>query len=65
MTTVTEEQTVPAPPETVSRETPTEVDLLADWRYQQLLEQLKTMTKALPAAQDAAPRPNRWWWPFR
>ena len=37
----------------------------ADWRYQELLEQLKTMTKALPAAQDAAPRPNRWWWPFR
>ena len=36
----------------------------ADWRYQELLEQLKTMTKALPAAQDAAPRPNRWW-PFR
>ena len=37
----------------------------ADWRYQELLEQLKTMTKALPAAQDAAPRPKRWWWPFR
>ena len=37
----------------------------ADWRYQELLEQLKTMTKALPAAQDAAPRPNRWWWPFQ
>ena len=37
----------------------------ADWRYQELLEQLKTMTKVLPAAQDAAPRPNRWWWPFR
>ena len=37
----------------------------ADWRYQELLEQLKTMTKALPAAQDSAPRPNRWWWPFR
>ena len=37
----------------------------ADWRYQELLEQLKTMTKALPAAQDAAPRPNRRWWPFR
>ena len=27
----------------------------ADWRYQELLEQFKTMTKALPAAQDAAP----------
>ena len=27
----------------------------ADWRYQELLQQLKTMTKALPAAQDAAP----------
>ena len=37
----------------------------ADWRYQELLEQLKTMTKALPAAQDAVPRPNRWWWPFQ
>ena len=37
----------------------------ADWRYQELLEQLKTMTKALPAAQDADPRPKRWWWPFR
>ena len=38
----------------------------ADWRYQELLDQLKTMTKALPAAQDApAPRPKRWWWPFR
>ena len=37
----------------------------ADWRYQELLEQLKTMTKALPATQDAAPPPKRWWWPFR
>ena len=37
----------------------------ADWRYQELLEQLKTMTKALPAAQGTAPRPKRWWWPFR
>ena len=37
----------------------------ADWRYQELLQQLKTMTKALPAAQDVAPRPKRWWWPFR
>ena len=37
----------------------------ADWRYQELMEQFKTMTKALPAAQDAAPRPKRWWWPFR
>ena len=37
----------------------------ADWRYQELLEQLKTMTKALPAAQDVAPRPKRWWRPFR
>ena len=37
----------------------------ADWRYQELLQQLKTMTNALPAAQDAAPRPKRWWWPFR
>ena len=37
----------------------------ADWRYQEVLEQLKTMTKALPATQDAAPPPKRWWWPFR
>ena len=37
----------------------------ADWRYQELLQQLKTMTKALPAAQDAAPLSKRWWWPFR
>ena len=37
----------------------------ADWRYQELLEQVKTMTKALPAAQDTAPRTKRWWWPFR
>ena len=37
----------------------------ADWRYQELMEQFKTMTKALPTAQDAAPRPKRWWWPFR
>ena len=37
----------------------------ADWRYQELLEQIKTMTNALPPAQDVAPRPKRWWWPFR
>ena len=37
----------------------------SDWRYQELLEQLKTMTKALPAAEAAAPQPKRWWWPFR
>ena len=38
----------------------------ADWRYQELMGQLKTMTNALPAPQDApAPRPKRWWWPFR
>ena len=38
----------------------------ADWRYQELMEQLKTMTKALPApAEPAAPRPRRRWWPFR
>ena len=36
----------------------------ADWRYQELMEQFKTMAKALPAAQDAAPRLKRWWWPF-
>ena len=39
----------------------------ADWRYQELMEQFKTMTKALPMAPagPAAPRPKRWWWPFR
>ena len=40
----------------------------ADWRYQELLEQLKTMTNALPAPvgpAPAAPQPKRWWWPFR
>ena len=38
----------------------------ADWRYQELLEQLKTMTNALPApVEPAAPQPKRWWWPFR
>ena len=38
----------------------------ADWRYQELLDQLKTMTNALPApAEPAAPRPKRRWWPFR
>ena len=37
----------------------------ADWRYQELLDQLKTMTKALPAAEAAAPQTKRWWWPFR
>ena len=37
----------------------------ADWRYQELLEQLKTMTKALPMATEESQRPNRWWWPFR
>ena len=37
----------------------------ADWRYQELMEQFKVMTKALPMAQDADPRPKRWWWPFR
>ena len=37
----------------------------ADWRYQELLEQLKTMTKALPAVEAAAPQAKRWWWPFR
>ena len=34
----------------------------SDWRYQELMEQFKTMTKALPAPQDAAPPPKRWWW---
>ena len=37
----------------------------SDWRYQELLEQLKTMTKALPAAEAATPQAKRWWWPFR
>ena len=37
----------------------------ADWRYQELLEQLKTMTKALPMAPEDPPPPKRWWWPFR
>ena len=43
----------------------------ADWRYQELLEQLKTMTKALPAAPvppmepEEPPRPKRRWWLFR
>ena len=37
----------------------------ADWRYQELLEQLKTMTKALPMAPEETPRPKRRWWPFR
>ena len=38
----------------------------ADWRYQELLEQLKTMTNALPApVEPAAPQAKHWWWPFR
>ena len=37
----------------------------ADWRYQELLEQIKTMTKALPMAPEETPRPKRRWWPFR
>ena len=37
----------------------------ADWRYQELLEQVKTMTKALPMATEETPRTKRWWWPFR
>ena len=37
----------------------------SDWRYQELLEQVKTMTKALPMAPEEPPRPKRWWWPFR
>ena len=37
----------------------------ADWRYQELLGQLKTLTKALPMATEETPRPKRWWWPFR
>ena len=37
----------------------------SDWRYQELMEQFKTMTNALPAPQGTGPRPKRWWWPFR
>ena len=37
----------------------------ADWRYQELMEQFKTMTNALPAAETTAPKAKRWWWPFR
>ena len=38
----------------------------ADWRYQELLAQLKTMTNALPApAEPPDPRTKRRWWPFR
>ena len=37
----------------------------ADWRYQELLEQVKTMTKALPMAETTIPKAKRWWWPFR
>ena len=37
----------------------------ADWRYQELLDQLKTMPNALPApAEPATPRTKRRWWPF-
>ena len=36
----------------------------ADWRYHEVLEQLKTTNNALPAAQGAGPRVKRWWWPF-
>ena len=38
----------------------------SDWRYQELLAQLKTMTNALPApAEPPDPRTKRRWWPFR
>ena len=36
-----------------------------DWRYHELLEQLKTMTKALPMAPEEPPQQKRRWWPFR
>lgn len=36
----------------------------SDWRYQELLGQLKTMTNALPAPEATAPRAKRRWWPF-
>ena len=40
----------------------------SDWRYQELMEQFKTMPKALPAGPalpmepDEHPRPKRRWW---
>ena len=37
----------------------------SDWRYQELMEQFKTMTKALPMAPEELPRPKRRWWSFR
>ena len=38
----------------------------ADWRYQELLNQLKTTANALMApAEPAVPRTKRRWWPFR
>ena len=37
----------------------------SDWRYQELMGQFKTMTKALPMAPEEPPRPKRRWWPFR
>ena len=37
----------------------------SDWRYQELMEQFKTMTKALPMASEELPRLKRRWWPFR
>ena len=37
----------------------------ADWRYGELLEQVKTMTRALPVAPEETPRPKRWWRLFR
>ena len=38
----------------------------ADWRYQEILQQLKgaLWTAALPAAPREPPRQRRWWWPF-
>ena len=37
----------------------------SDWRYQELMEQFKTMPKALPMAPEEPPRQKRRWWPFR
>ena len=37
----------------------------ADWRHQELLGQLKTLTAALPAGEPTDPKAKRWWWPFR
>ena len=38
----------------------------SDWRYQELMEQFKTMPKALlPPTPEEPSRPKRRWWHFR